>query len=220
MAKLVAIVKNEDYFKTSKIQSRRDADNIINAINKGALILEAPLLSIRKANAIAIPCSLATIITVMAATKEIVGKAEPRIALATEIIFYYIFSDYLKKVFSHIISHSVVRCLTCNNFDPFHTDPLQSAEQLRGKIKCPIFIQANRYDKILESPDEDLIKLYSALIKDNTHIYISPNGSHNSRSRDVGDELRIFNSRYFEETYKVQPSRTLPISLKFCLTKF
>jgi len=214
LAKLANYEKNREYFNGSQIASSEDAQKIIAKINNGALIKTAPFLSLRKANAIAIPSSVlagATMVGVTAAASCVgpsfcEGTMDSEVAkwgfLAAGVAVYYILGDCIKNAYAHGIVRWIMPKISNNNFDPHHADPLQSVEQLRGKLQCPMLLHFNKNDKVLENPDEDTVKVYDALKGDKMHIIITDDSWHNGDSSQFNAALNKFNAQYLKDEKK------------------
>ena len=204
-----------DYFENSKIKSQDDASQIVAAVNKGALINVVPFLSVRKANAIAVPSAVVAGLTVVVATatayrlgsSSFDGNIEPEMTkvgfLAAGALVYSAFADYLKKIYANIIVHFIVTRISNDCFDSRHEDPLQSVEKLRGKLNCPILLQFAQNDEVLEGPDKDTIKVYDALKGKKTHIVITKEGWHNELPKEFFDHLNCFKKTYLSEKSEI-----------------
>jgi hypothetical protein len=219
LAKLAHYNENKEYFEGTAIRSKNDADMILQKINDGAFVLTAPFLHVRKANTIATSSEWLSAITLAGVTatigsslpKDTVDSSAVRCGLfaAGTAAAYYAVGDYLKKAYAQGIVAYVLPYVTGGHFDPFHEDPLQSVEQLRGKLTCPKLLHFHKEDRVLENPDEDTIKLYDALKDDKTHIIITNDGWHNSRSKQFASELQKFDKKYFNKD-NVNMSDTQP----------
>jgi hypothetical protein len=204
LAKLAHYDQNKDYFQSSVITSSKDAENIIKAVNNGAITLEAPLLNLKKSIYIGMASKALSAVTIGGAVAAGCygaalldgGGNQKMVGLATVgagALVYCGLKDRLKDM----SARAIVRYgapLIYKNFDPNHIDPLEAAEQLRGKFTCPIFMQFYAQDGVLENPDEDTIKLYNSLKNNKTHINISVHGSHNIQVYGVKN---AFNHKYF-----------------------
>ena len=222
LSKLANYDKNKEYFEGSLIHSKEDADTIMQKINNGAFVATAPFLHIRKANGIAIPSKILAGATVAGLTAGACyfgpslckDSIDPQIArwgfVAAGIAAYYAFGDWVKKLYGNGIVRFIVPYVTNKHFDPHHETPLQSVEQLRGKLTCPTLLHFNEQDRVLENPDEDTIKVYDALKNDNTHIIITNDGWHNGPSAQFYVHLNKFNKKYLKKDEGIDISATQP----------
>lgn len=216
LAKLANYDKNSEYFNGSGISSKGDADKIMQKINKGAFVATAPFLHVRKANGIAIPSKILAGASVAGATAAACyygpslckNSVDPEVAkwgfLSAGLATYYAFGDCIKKMYEQGIVNWIVPSVTNGHFDPRHDTPLQSVEQLRGKLTCPKLLHFNAQDWVFENPDEDTIKVYDALKDDKTHIIITDDAWHNSRSHQFAAELKKFNQKYLKDQNDMQ----------------
>ncbi|HEX4068613.1 MAG TPA: hypothetical protein VHX42_00805 [Candidatus Babeliales bacterium] len=219
LAKLAHYDENKEYFKDTTIRSRNDADMIMQKINNGAFVATAPFLHIRKAKSIASVGESLTAITIISAamvgtdlcSKNKVDSRAVRFGLGAAGSFAaaYVVGDYLKKIYAQGLVTYILPYITGGKFDPHHETPLQSVEQLRGKLTCPILLHFHANDKNLENPDEDTIKVYDALKSDKTHIIITDDAWHNSSSLQFMNELEKFDKNYLKGE-RVDMSATQP----------
>lgn len=211
LAKLAHYDENKEYFKGTRIHSKDDADKIMQKINDGAFVATAPFLHVCKANAVAQQSEWLSAVTIAGATAVVASslskdKVDSRAAqfglfAAGSLAADYAVGDYLKKTYAQGIVTYVLPYITGGHFDPYHEDPLQSAEQLRGKLTCPILLHFHKQDGVLGNPDEDTIKVYDALKDDKTHIIITDDAWHNSRSQQFTSELEKFDKKYLKNEH-------------------
>jgi hypothetical protein len=222
LGKLVELVedeKNIDYFCDSKIRSKEDAEAIIKAINKGALVIKAPLLDMRNVNAIAIPSRLiggGLIFAVIAVAywylaslvkEEISPYMSEKMApyavmagfLGSGVLSNYLFGNPVKKGVATVVTKTVLPVITNGHFDPSHITPLESVEMLRGKITCPVMLHHNENDGVLANQEWEMNKLFDAFSVDNKNVTLvkSTDGWHNSPSQQFGDAMKEFNKKHF-----------------------
>lgn len=203
------------YFEGSAIKNKEEAEEIIAALNNGALINVVPFLSLRKANAVAIPSNwiagLAVAVSTLAAYRlkgssfmsEHVGLAGTKFGFfAIGAAAYSMFADLLKKICASGIVRWIVPMVTGYKFDPHHVEPIQSIELLRGKLTCPILLQCCGNDRVLENPDNETIKMYDSLKGDKTHIVITKKGWHNDLPMEFFGAFNNFKNRYINNSEK------------------
>lgn len=208
LEKLVNYQDNVAYFQNSKVDSQEKAQAIIAAINNGALIETAPFLSLKKANAVAIPSAIASGLTFAAATTAAYYYGSDMVAhdpeaaklglMGTGLLAYCLMGDCVKNVYASGIVNTIVPIMSNGHFDPSHQQPLDAVDGLRRKLTCPILLHFNAQDGVLENPDYDTIKVYDALAGDNTHIIITNDAGHNSCSSQFQNALTNFKTKYLD----------------------
>jgi hypothetical protein len=210
LAKLSDFENNKEYFKGSSITNKKIAEDILAAINNGAFVATVPFLGVHKAKAIAISSALLSAVTCVGAT-ALAYRYAPQMcdgldnnvvqlgALWTGLLGYATFGDSIKRLNAKLICHTIIRMISNGHYNPFHIQPIDAVEQLRGKLTCPILLDFCKNDGVLENPDADTIKLYDALKGDNTHIILTDDGWHNCMPDSSRSMLESFNEYYFND---------------------
>jgi len=198
--------------KNSRIRSSADAQQIIEALNNGAVVLSAPLLDTRKIRIISDASHFFEVATVgaLSVAAYLFGLSYARDkgfsfietiskvgALGAGLAVHYIVGSDIKKGYSNFFAHNILPYITNKNYDPAYIRPLESVETLRGKLNCPVLLHFHSYDGVLENPDEAVVKLYDAIKNDKTHIVITDDASHKHGSRQYKRALEIFQNNYF-----------------------
>lgn len=198
LAKLVTYDQNKDYWgqptlekTTANINSsvpmlnKTDAVAILQKVNSGFLVFDAPLLHARHFNSIStwsgrISMGLPTIGTPLAAlccmpfSWSLFAASAAVGALAG-----WIFKTPLKRAIGNIIVRNCIsRTSDFKNFDPYHPSPLESVQQFKGKITCPVLIHFHEHDGILDGPGADAALFCSAFDENKTVICVTRDGKH------------------------------------------
>lgn len=220
LEKLANYNDNSAYFNGSKINSQEHAQKIIAAINNGAFVATAPFLSLKKANAVAVPSAIVSGLTFTAATtaayyygSDMVAN-DPEVAklslMGTGLLAYCLMGDCVKNMVASGIIKTIVPLISNGHFDPSHQEPLDAVEGLRGKLTCPILLHFNAQDGVLENPDYDTVKVYDPLANENAHIIITNDSSHNGVSKQFRGALGDFKEKYFDRNNATDLSETQP----------
>jgi len=178
LKKLVNFNENQNYFKNTSIQSDNDVQQIINAINNGAFIAIVPLMSIKQHNAVAMPATILsglTLATMAIAANHYNSEVSQLGLISAGLLASFFMGNYIKNIYTTLIKYSVVSFLSKSHYNPFHEDPIDNIESLKGKITCPVILNFTEKDWIMEWQN-DLIKLYEAFDKDTRIIFTKDKG--------------------------------------------
>ena len=108
--------------------------------------------------------------------------------IAITVITGYTCRDITQGICDKMLNYIAMPAITSLNYNPFHTEPIDAVERLRGLIKCPVLLRFCKQDGVLENPDEDSVHFYAALREGNekkTHVIITRDGGHNSNSAEL-----------------------------------
>ncbi len=226
LAKLTDYENNKNYFKDSGITSQ-DAQAIIDAINKGSLVLSAPLLDVTRSNLImnggavlsGVTCAVSMAALYYATADRVNNFVLSRIesyvpsrfksfisSALTKVGFfslgccvYFVLGKYLKNMYANKFVNHILPIISHSNFDPTHETPVEGLYSLQGKLMCPILVHINENDGILQVTDDDKIQLSSAFDNGKMELLITNDGSHNELSQQLRDAVAKFNDRYFKK---------------------
>jgi hypothetical protein len=204
--KLFSYDEHKDYFKGTRITSVQDAKAILQAVNKGSLVLQAPSFDMRTIKALNVASRVLSMATIGTATAVGCYYAGPIIGAsklgwaAAGYGMHLLGGTLLKNGYRSLLHNKVLPWLTNYNFDPKHITPLQASARLRGKLNCPIFIHFNRYDGVVSDFDDNAIAFAQNLANDKTRICVTDDGSHNEMTQSYVDGLQYFALKYLAES--------------------
>jgi hypothetical protein len=206
LEKLHSYDENKDYFKGTKITSVEHAKAILNAIDKGSMVLQAPILDMRTVRALNVASRAFSMATIGAATiagyyyvGPLIGASKLGWA-AAGYGTHLLGGTLLKNGYRSLLHNKVLPWITNYNFDPKHMTPLQASARLKGKLKCPIFVHFNRHDGVVSDFDDNAITFAQNLANDKTLICVTDNSSHNSQlPKSYGDGLQYFAFKYLKK---------------------
>jgi hypothetical protein len=186
------------YFQNSDITSE-DAQQIMQAINSGSLFVHVPFLGLHKARVVSrlgAGLRLSTLPLAFLAVSSL--GTEKFFACAASILTYMIIGPQIQKTYNTKLVPQMVRIISNNHFDPVHASPLESVEQLKGKLSCPVLIHVYAHDGIVDNPDADTTKIYTCMKEgnDKVHMYVSKTGSHNDDSDEAIGIMQDFVQKY------------------------
>jgi hypothetical protein len=174
---------NDDYFQGTSIQSKQDAQKIIDAINNGAIDITVPFLSIKKAKIVDTSTTIGGYGLASAgvgALLYITGTATlPVIGLPLVLYGSYqlinTVGDLSKSTSTSCIDDYIVPAISNQHYDSEHIKPIDAVAFLKNIIKCPVLLHFCKKDGVLANPDEDTITVYESFRMGNEH-----NTSHNN----------------------------------------
>lgn len=204
LAKLVeyaACDGSKGCFDGTAIQSAQQAQEIIDAINNGAIVLNAPLLDVKKIRKITDLSLLLKAGTRMAATFTIAYSCGLTIgnAILLDCVLQCVIGSHIQKMYAAAIARFYLPRRTNGHFDPTYSSPLKSIDALRGKFSCPMLLHFNKNDGVVADSDEDTQKLCDAIENKKTHVLISTDAHHEKSSKQFVRALEMFKSHYFGE---------------------
>lgn len=220
LAKLIDYENNKDYFTETGITAD-DAAMILAMINQGSLSITAPLLDIKHAKAIVNGGSILTVATFLASSailyrttshqvKKFISSIihvkddilKEKIAsiitkagyLGISLLGYYVFNSRMKNMYINGFTNYILPWLSNYHFDPTHQTPLEALEIIKNnKLTCPTLLHLNKYDEIIDYPNEIKEKL-TAAFDNNKMIFIeTTDAGHNNGSQQLFDAAQEFN---------------------------
>lgn len=216
---LKALVRNdkerfEKIFDSKEYVERFNFENIIKSINKGGLILNVPLLHLRKANSIIISSDMMAMVTTSVISKigmyclkkifsinQHIGFMDTKFSLfGFGMGVYFLLRNWLKENYMNVIIYKILPIIS--KFDPKHEAPIEGIEKLKEIFTCPILLHFCENDGVLVDPDDDTIKLYENLQGDRTHIIITEEDDHNTQSEATLLKFQEFQKRYLDKEPK------------------
>lgn len=181
---------NPAYFQGTSIQSKQDAQKIIDAINNGALELTVPFLSIKKAIVVDTSTTIGGYGFAAAAVGTafcLTGAATlPAVGLASAVYGSYQLIQAVGSITKNLsvgsVDEYVVPAISHQHYDSTHIKPIDAVKYLKNIIKCPTLLHFCKNDGVLANPDEDTIAVYESLRmgnEENTYIILTDDDAHN-----------------------------------------
>jgi hypothetical protein len=198
------------YFEGTAIKSKEDAEKIVNAVNRGALELTVPLLSLKKTKIIDTASNIGgygiAAATVGALFYTMGAAALPPVGLVSASYAAYkliwTVGESLKKVSTYSSNKYLVPTISNQHYDPEHIAPIDAVPFLKNCIKCPVLLHFCKNDGVLANPDEDTVKVYECLREGNetnTYILITDDDGHNNAP--LNGQYARFHSKFEDMVY-------------------
>jgi len=221
--KLAKFNENVDYFSSTSIKSKDEAQAILDAVNNGGFVGIVPLLSVKKHNAIAFPSALLSGLTVTAATiaaycygADAIAH-DPEVAklslMSVGLLGYCVAGESIKNVYSAVIKHVILPLISSFHYNSLHEDPIDFIEGLKEVLTGPMAVNFTGYDWVMEWADDDIIRLYDFFKKENMHMLITNDKGHMEISSKFLEFLVEYKKKHIDgdkvvdlSKYKSQPT--------------
>jgi hypothetical protein len=202
------------YFEGTAIKSKEDAQAIIDGINRGALELTVPLLSLKKVKVIDTASNFggySTAAVGVGALFYMMGAAVlPPVGLVSAGYASYklvsAVGSRLQNLSACSSNEYIVPAISGQHYDPSHIAPIDAVSSLQDRVKCPVLLHFCKNDGVVANPDEDTIEVYKSLRQgneNNTYIILTDDDSHNYAPHN--SQYQQFHRKFADMVYGYGP---------------
>lgn len=202
--------QHQDYFKDSEI-SEQNAKAILDAINKGSIIITVPFLSLYNALILVRLSTIGGYSTAAVLTYFGYKKYGYKFNVIFLLPIFYLINQLSRLSSQGASVEEIVPRITHYSYDPNHINPIEAVKYLQNKIKCPVLLHCCKNDGVLKGPNQDTVTLFENLRtgnEDTTYIILTGDDSHNREGITFKNIKILFSAINDNEKGKIENSIT------------